>query len=124
MRRVSPALTRIIALFNARDWDALCAQLASDVELGLVSRAQRRGHNVSSYFSSYAALPGWRLVPGFVDGHEVILVYREAGDAEPSSFIELSLTGRQVRFIRDFWFVPYILTDARVERVRRVRRAR
>lgn len=117
VRTVSPALTRFIALFNARDWDALRAQLASDVELDLVSRAQRRGQNVSSYFSSYAALNGWRFAPGFVDGREAILVYRAAGDAEPSSFIELSLEAGQVRLIRDFWFVPYILVEAQVERV-------
>ena len=116
VRRASPALTRFIALFNARDWDALRAQLASDVELDLVSRAQRRGHDVSSYFSNYAALSGWHVLPGFVDGHEAILVYRSESDPRPSSFIQLSLEGGQVRFIRDFWFVPYVLADAQVER--------
>lgn len=114
-RRSSPALSRFIALFNARDWDALRAQLATDVELDLVARAQRRGANVSSYFSSYAALAGWSLRPGFVDGREGILVYRSPNDAQPTSFIELTLTGSTVRLIRDFWFVPYILTDAQVE---------
>jgi len=116
-RRVSPALTRFVTLFNARDWDALRAQLASDVELDLVARAQRRGRNVSTYFSNYSALSGWHLVPGFVDGHEAILVYRNASDAQPSYFIELTLEGGKVRFIRDFYFVPYILNDAHVEHV-------
>lgn len=115
-RRASPALIRFVTLFNARDWDALRTQLASDVELDLVSRAQRRGPNVSTYFSNYSALSGWHLVPGFVDGHEVILVYRSAGDAQPRYFIELTLEGGKVRFIRDFYFVPYILNDAHVER--------
>ena len=116
-RRASPALTRFVTLFNARDWDALRALLAADVELDLVSRAQRRGPNVSTYFSGYSALSGWLLAPGFVDGREAILVYRSADDPRPSSFIELSLEGGHVRFIRDFYFVPYILNDAQVEPV-------
>jgi RNA polymerase sigma-70 factor, ECF subfamily len=115
-RHASPALARFVALFNARDWDALRALLAADVELEVVSRAQRRGANVSTYFTSYAALSGWLAEPGFVDGHEAILVYNSASDAQPSYFIELSLEGGQVRFIRDFYFVPYILADAEIER--------
>ena len=117
VRRASPALTRFITLFNARDWDGLRAQLASDVELDVVSRAQRRGHNVSSYFTNYAAMSGWHLVPGFVDGHEVILVFRSASDPKPSYFIDLELERGRVRFIRDFFFVPYILADAWLEQV-------
>jgi RNA polymerase sigma-70 factor (ECF subfamily) len=115
-RAASPALVRFVSLFNARDWDGLRAQLASDVELDLVARAQRRGANVSTYFSNYAALGGWRFVPGFVDGREAALVYRSSSDAEPSYFIELELAAGQVRFIRDFYFVPYIMVDAKVER--------
>jgi len=78
-RRASPALARYVALFNAREWDALRALLASDVELDLVSRAQRRGQNVSSYFSSYAALSDWHLAAGFVDGREAILYANHHG---------------------------------------------
>ncbi len=114
-RHVSPTLTRFVTLFNERDWDALRALLVSDVELDLVSRAQRRGANVSSYFSNYAALSDFHLAPGFVDGREAILVSHSAIDATPSYFIELELEGSKVCFIRDFFFVPYILTDAEVE---------
>ena len=112
----SLALARFTALFNARDWDGLRAQLASDVELDLVSRAQRRGHTVSSYFSSYAALSSWRVLPGFVDGREAILVYRSASDAQPSSFIAIAVQDGHIRLIRDFWFVPYILAEAQIEK--------
>ncbi|HWA72938.1 MAG TPA: sigma-70 family RNA polymerase sigma factor [Polyangiaceae bacterium] len=115
-RHSSPALLRFVALFNARDWDALRTLLAADVELDLVSRAQRRGQNVSSYFSNYAALSDWHLTPGFVDGHEAILVRRSPGHPNPSYFIELTLEAGKVCFIRDFCFVPYILADAQVER--------
>jgi len=114
-RHATPALTRFVALFNARDWDALRALLVADVELDVVSRAQRRGQNVSHYFSNYESLSDWHLAPGFVDGREAILAYRSASDAKPSYFIELSLEGGHVRFIRDFYFVPYILADAEVE---------
>ncbi len=116
-RRASPALARFVTLFNERDWDALRAQLASDVELDLVSRAQRRGRDVSSYFSNYAVLSGWHFAPGLVDGHEAILVTLSPSDAKPRYFIELELEGGHVRLIRDFFFVPYILADARVERL-------
>lgn len=115
-RHVSPALTRFVALFNARDWEAVRALLVADVELDVVSRAQRRGKNVSSYFTNYAALRDWHAVPGFVDGNEAILVYRSAADPKPSYHIELVLKGGRVSFIRDFFFVPYILADARIER--------
>ncbi len=94
------------------------AELGADVELDLVSRAQRRGSDVGSYFSSYAAIEGWRFEPGVVDGHDVILGYRSASEATPSYFIQLELERGQVRFIRDFYFVPYILSDAQVERAR------
>ena len=111
-RHVSPTLARFVALFNARDWDGLRSLLSADVELDLVSRAQRRGANVSSYFSNYEALSGWHLTAGFVDGHEVLLAYRAADDQRPSYFIELGLEGGHVRRIRDFYFVPYIMADA------------
>lgn len=114
-RQVSPTLARFAALFNARDWDGLRSLLASDVELDLVSRAQRRGPKVSTYFSNYEALPDWYVTPGFVDGHEVMLASRSVSEAGPSYFIELELEGGYVRRIRDFYFVPYILLDAEVE---------
>ena len=116
-RHASPALARFVELFNARDWDALRKLLVADVELDVVSRAQRRGQRVSDYFSNYAALSGWHLRPGFVDGREAILACRSASDPAPSYFIELSLDRGHVRFIRDFFFVPYILVDAEVESV-------
>lgn len=116
-RHVSPALARFVTLFNARDWDGLRSLLTADVELDLVSRAQRRGANVSTYFSNYQALISWHLAPGFVDGNEVMLAYRPAGEQKPRYFIELGLEGGHVRRIRDFHFVPYILVDAEVELV-------
>jgi|SRR6185369_15289397 len=112
----SPGIARYVALFNARDWDGVRALLAEDVRLDLVSRAKRSGREVASYVSNYARKSDWYLTPGWVDGREVIVVFRAHGDAQPAYFIELEFAGERVRAIRDFRYVPYILAEAwRVE---------
>jgi RNA polymerase sigma-70 factor (ECF subfamily) len=111
----SAGVARYVALFNARDWDGVRALLAEDVRLDLVSRVRRSGRvEVSSYFSNYSKYSDWHLVQGSVDGAEVILVYRESSSARPHYFIELGFDSEQQRvvWIRDFRYVPYILTDA------------
>ena len=114
---VSPGIARYVALFNARDWDGVRALLAEDVRLDLVSRVKRNGRReVASYFTNYSKLTDWHLAPGSVDGREVILVLRH-DDARPSYFIELEISDGQVKQIKDFRYVPYILTEAsQVER--------
>ena len=115
-RAVSPGIARYAALFNARDWDGIRAFLAEDVRLDLVSRAKRSGREVASYVTNYAQKSDWALTPGWVDGREVIVVFRAPGDARPAYFIELEFAGERVRAIKDFRYVPYILTEAsRVE---------
>ena len=111
---VSPAVARYAALFNARDWDGVRAMLAEDVRLDLVSRVQRSGRAVGSYTSNYDKYHDWRLVPGWLEGREVIAVFRAPGDAQPGYFIELTLENGKVRLIRDFRYVPYVLRDARI----------
>jgi RNA polymerase sigma factor (sigma-70 family) len=112
-RPVSPALARYAALFNARDWDGVRAMLADDVRLDLVSRWQRAGRReVGGYFTNYGRLHDWHLVPGWLDGREVIAVLR---DAQPGYFMVLTLAGGQVAAIRDFRYVPYILREAGIE---------
>ncbi len=115
-RQVSPTLQRYAALFNARDWDAVRAMLVDDVRLDLVSMTKRAGRReVGVYFTNYDSLQGWRVVPGWLDGREVLAVFRNAGDAQPRYFIELALRGEKVASIRDFFHVPYIGRDARIE---------
>ena len=113
---LSPGVARYVALFNARDWDGVRALLAEDVRLDLVSRARRAGRvEVSTYFSNYDKIADWHLVPGVVDGVEVVLAYREprdTPDARPAYFIELGFRGDAIVSIRDFRYVPYILSDA------------
>jgi RNA polymerase sigma factor (sigma-70 family) len=113
-RQTSPAVARYVALFNARDWEGVRAMLAEDVQLDLVSRAQRVGRAVGNYMSNYERYSDWRLAPAWLEGREVIAVFRPLEDARPGYFIELTVENGKVRFIRDFRYVPYVMQDAAV----------
>lgn len=114
LRRTSPVLARFVTLFNERNWDAVRALLAEDVQLDVVSRAQRAGRAVNDYFTNYARIPQWLLAPAWLDGREVIAVFNAAGEARPGYFIELTVAQGTIRHIRDFYHVPYILQDAQI----------
>ena len=115
-RATSPALLRYAALFNARDWDGIRAMLVDDVKLDLVSRWKTAGRRkVSKYFTNYDGVTDWHLVPGWLDGREVLAVLRKPDDARPAYFIELSLVDGRVAVIRDFRHVPYIGQEAEIE---------
>jgi RNA polymerase sigma factor (sigma-70 family) len=113
-RQISPAVARYVALFNARDWDGVRAMLAEDVHLDLVSRAQRAGRAVGNYMSNYDRFHDWRLTAAWLEGREVVAVFRAPGDTRPGYFIELGLEGEKIRSIRDFRYVPYVMQDAEV----------
>jgi RNA polymerase sigma-70 factor (ECF subfamily) len=113
-RQTSPAVARYVALFNARDWDGVRALLAEDVQLNLVTRAQRAGRAVGNYLSNYDRLHDWHLAPAWLEGREVIAVFRAPGDARPGYFIELTVENGKVCFIHDFRYVPYVMQDAAV----------
>src|SRR5215510_8928598 len=116
LRVTSPALARYAALFNARDWDGVRAMLVDDVKLDLVSRWKAGGRRqVNNYFTNYDRVTDWRLVPGWLDGREVLAVLREPGAARPAYFIELRLDDGRVAEIRDFRYVPYIAQEAEIE---------
>jgi RNA polymerase sigma factor (sigma-70 family) len=110
--RTSPAVARYVALFNARDWDGVRAMLAEDVQLDLVSRAQRAGRAVGNYLTNYDRLQDWRLAPAWLEGREVIAVFRAPDDARPGYFIELRFERDKIKSIRDFRYVPYVMGDA------------
>jgi RNA polymerase sigma-70 factor (ECF subfamily) len=117
-RQFSPALVRYAALFNARDWDGVRAMLVDDVKLELVSLTRRSGRDgVGGYFTNYSRWHGWRFAPGWLDGREVLAVFTGAGGVQPRYFVEVTLRGEGVALIRDFYHVPYIGTDARIEGV-------
>lgn len=113
-RSISPVVARFVALFNDRNWDGVRALLAEDVQLDVISRAQRVGRAVNDYFTNYARLQGWSLAPAWLDGREVIAVFRAPEEVRPGYFIELTVAGGTVRLIRDFYNVPYILQEAEI----------
>lgn len=115
-RAFRPALLRYASLFNAHDWDGVRAMLADEVRLDLVSRRKAAGRrDVAPYFGNYAKLPDWHLVPGWLDGREVLAVFSAPGAARPNYFIELSWQDDRVSAIRDFYYVRYIAQEAQIE---------
>jgi RNA polymerase sigma-70 factor (ECF subfamily) len=109
----SPAIARYVALFNAREWDTVRAMLADDVRLDLVSRFQRSGRrDVSAYFTNYDRFHDWHLVSAWLDGAEVVAVFRNPDDTRASYFVELTMRDGFIVRIKDFRYVPYILADA------------
>ena len=111
-RPLSPLVVRYAALFNARDWDGVRAMLADDVRLDLIQRSQRTGREVGLYFSRYDEVSDWWLRPAWLDGVEVLAVWRDRGDERPAYFIELRVEDERVALIRDFRYVPYIAQEA------------
>ena len=115
-RSASPTLLRYAELFNARDWDGVRAMLLEDVKLDLVGVTRRAGKtDVGIYFTNYARVYDWYLVPGRLDGSEVLGVLRTPHADRPDYFIEVSIVERRVAAIRDFRHVPYIGTDLQFE---------
>lgn len=111
----STASIRYSNLFNARDWEGVRSMLVDDVKLDLVSRLKTAGRPVLAYFTNYDGTSDWHLVPGWLDGREVIAVFRNPADIRPGYFIVLDLVGDRVAAIRDFRYVPYIGRDAMIE---------
>jgi RNA polymerase sigma-70 factor, ECF subfamily len=117
IRASSPAIVRYAELFNARDWDGVRAMLVDDVKLDLVTRWKSSGrHRVGTvYFTNYDASSDWHLVPGWLDGREVLAVFRDSRDARPAYFIELAVVDGRIAAIHDFRYVPYIAREAAIE---------
>jgi RNA polymerase sigma factor (sigma-70 family) len=110
---VSVALKRYVQLFNAHDWDAVRALLADDVRLDLVSRRKIAGRaEVGVYFTNYERMTGWHLVPGLLDGHEVVAVHEHAAP-HPSYYVELQWRDGRIAQIKDLHHVRYVAAEAR-----------
>lgn len=112
----SAALLQYAALFNVRDWEGVRGMLLEDVRLDVVSALKRVGRDeVGMYFSNYGQLRDWRLIPAWLDGSEVLAVFRGEQAARPAYFIELTVDAGRIAAIRDFLHVPYIAREARFE---------
>ncbi len=109
-------LRRYVDLFNARDFDAVRALIAEDIQLEVVNRTRMRGKaEVSNYFGNYSRAHDWALSLGFVDGRPAILVHDPvAPEAGLRGFMLLEWLGDEVAGIRDFRYAPYCLAEADV----------
>ena len=107
-------LDTYVRLFNARDWDGVRALVGEDCRLDVVARSQRRGKTVGFYFDRYGK-EDVRLEIVQLEGR-LALAALAGGETAPSYVILLDWEAGQIRSIRDFRYVPYILDDAALER--------
>ncbi|MGX5843984.1 sigma-70 family RNA polymerase sigma factor [Mesorhizobium sp. ArgA1] len=109
-------LRRYVDLFNARDFDAVRALIAEDIQLEVVNRTRMRGKaQVSNYFGNYDRVGDWALSLGFVDGRPAILIRNpQTGDDAVRGFMLVDWQDGKVSQIRDFRYAPYCLADAEI----------
>ncbi|MBV8791999.1 MAG: sigma-70 family RNA polymerase sigma factor [Pseudolabrys sp.] len=112
-------LSAYVDRFNAGDVDGFRNLLAEDVRLQMVNRFRRSGRSdVGTYFSRYADLTDWRLVPGLVEGHPAALVIDPADPSGmPTYFVLLDFTADHVTTITDFRFARYVMDGAATVRL-------
>jgi RNA polymerase sigma-70 factor (ECF subfamily) len=107
-------LAAYVARFNARDFDALRAQLADEVKVEVVNRTRLNGRGeVSRYFGNYSQSSDWHLVPGLVDGRPAVIVHSpDQPSGPPIYFMLLSWADGRLLEIRDFRYARYVVEDA------------
>jgi RNA polymerase sigma-70 factor (ECF subfamily) len=111
-------LRRYVDLFNARDFDAVRALIAEDIQLEVVNRTRLRGKKeASTYFGNYDRAGDWALSLGFVDGQPAILIRNPQADEAVRGFVLVEWRGDDVVRIRDFRYAPYCLADADIRPV-------
>jgi RNA polymerase sigma-70 factor, ECF subfamily len=107
-------LAAYVARFNARDFDALRAQLADEVKVEVVNRTRLNGRSeVGRYFGNYSQSGDWRLVPGLADRRPAVLVHDPNEPiGAPQYFILLDWAGEQLLTVRDFRYARYVTDGA------------
>jgi RNA polymerase sigma factor (sigma-70 family) len=116
-REHTPEIMRYSQLFNARDWDGVRAMLARDVRLEVMARETREGaEKVGVYYTNYDRLADWHLAPAWMDGREVLAVFRDAADVRPQYVMELTIRAGEVAVIRDFRYASWVVDEASIER--------
>jgi RNA polymerase sigma-70 factor (ECF subfamily) len=107
-------LAAYVARFNARDFDALRAQLADEVKVEVVNRTRLNGRGeVGKYFTNYSQTRDWHLVAGLVDGRPAMVVHSpEDPDGPPIYFILIDWAGDRLLALRDFRYARYALEGA------------
>jgi RNA polymerase sigma-70 factor (ECF subfamily) len=104
-------LDRYADRFNAHDWDALREMLAEDVRLDLVNRTRLSGaHEVSIYFTRYAAATDWLVESGLAEGRPALL-FRPMSDpdAPPAFVVLLAWADGRIAAIQDFHYARYVM---------------
>ena len=112
-RPASTEVARYVALFNQRDWDSLRALLADDVKLHQSTYPLRVGSaDVGMFFTIYDKFDGLWLVPAWLEGREVIAVFKDRADPKPSYMMWLEWHDDRISFIHDYRYVRYVVADA------------
>ncbi|RWP51776.1 sigma-70 family RNA polymerase sigma factor [Mesorhizobium sp.] len=112
-------LRRYVDLFNARDFDAVRALIAEDIQLEVVNRLRLRGKaEASTYFGNYDRATDWALSLGFVDGKPAILIRNpQEPDGAVRGFMLVEWRDERVVQIRDFRYATWCLVDAEISAV-------
>ncbi|RUW69379.1 MULTISPECIES: RNA polymerase sigma factor [unclassified Mesorhizobium] len=112
-------LRHYVDLFNARDFDAVRALIAEDIQLEVVNRTRLRGKKqASTYFGNYDRVSDWLLSLGFVEDRPAILIRDPRTPARAvRGFMLIEWRGEEVAGIRDFRYAPYCLADADIRPV-------
>ncbi|WFP63561.1 RNA polymerase sigma factor [Mesorhizobium sp. WSM4904] len=111
-------LRRYIDLFNARDFDAVRALIAQDIELEVVNRTRLSGKKqASTYFGNYDRVSDWALSLGFVDGQPAILIRNPQADDAVRGFVLIDWRGDEAVRIRDFRYASYCVADADIRAI-------
>jgi RNA polymerase sigma-70 factor, ECF subfamily len=107
-------LAAYVARFNARDFDALRAQLADDVKVEVVNRTRLSGRGeVGRYFGNYSQTDDWHLAPGLVEGRPAVVVVDPAQPAgQPVYFMLIDWRDGRLLAVRDFRYARYVVDGA------------
>lgn len=115
-RQTSDAVANYVKLFNLRDWDGLKALLSDDVKLSQSTHPIRVGAaDVSMFFGAYAKIDHIWLVPAWLGDREVIAVFENRIDLNPSYIMWLEWHEGKISFIRDYRYVRYVAADAELK---------
>jgi len=80
--------------------------LIDDVKLEVLDATSRKGRKeVGVYFTRYANMQGWQVIPAILDGREGLAVL------PTGSFVELITQGDKIAMIRDYFHIPYLTAE-------------
>ena len=89
--------------------------LADAVRLAQSTYPLRTGAaNVGMFFGIYFRSAPVRLVPAWLEGREVIAVYKNPQAFRPDYLMWLEWKDGKISFIRDYKYVRYVVEDAEI----------